>query len=74
MPRPIISYAPATHHGVTTLMAVGKDEDPEGRAIHFHLGRAIVMGVAGRLVHKNKGAAAGILASILYDFYDAFRK
>jgi len=55
MPRPIISYAPPSHHGVTTLMAVGKDDAPEGDAIYFDAGRAVKYAVIGGAVGAVRG-------------------
>jgi hypothetical protein len=69
MPRPIITYAPTAHHGVTTLMSVGKDDAPGGQTIRIQLDRAAIMGGAGYLVSKQKGALVGAMASILLDVF-----
>ena len=56
MPRPIITYAPPAHHGVTTLMAVGKDEDPgPGQAVYFNVGRAAKYAVIGGAIGMVRG-------------------
>lgn len=69
MSHPVIVYAPSAHHGVTTLMAVGKDDAlGASESLPLDYKRAAVVGVVGFVVGGRKlgllGAAASLVANL----------
>jgi len=70
MSRPVIVYAPSAHHGVTTLMSVGKDDAlGASESLPLDYKRAAVVGVAGFVIGGKRlgllGAAASLIANYL---------
>jgi len=69
MTRPVIVYAPSAHHGVTTLMSVGRDDLGASESLPLDYKRAAVAGVVGFVIGGKKlgllGAAASLVANYL---------